>query len=376
MEKAPENDSTVRSALSSALRQLNERLSYKRAPVRKLESVLELKKKDRLLALTKALQISGSSHTKKGELTAAIAGELQKETVLEAILTGTTAAEFDLFVRAAEEDVFFRADESIPMQALVLFGLCAAFLEEDRVRVLVPDELKALWAEMKKGDFIRRKELIELIHRYALAAVHLYGQIRLKALARLVERFEEEEVNEEDVRSSVTAHLNREPPYYLWDDRVVHPVFSQDTESLEALIDSSAGIPRFVPDTREELLRYSDPAYMEDCDEYRALVDFLTEDIGDSRMGPLMAGDVKEVLAAGTTDDNCMLMLRTCGLEYDEPEISGKVYSLLRGMRRKTRYWALRGHTEAEKRVLETPARNDKCPCGSGAKYKKCCAGK
>ena len=69
-------------------------------------------------------------------------------------------------------------------------------------------------------------------------------------------------------------------------------------------------------------------------------------------------------------------LLRTCGLEYDEPEISAKVYSLLRGMRRKTRYWALRGHTEAEKRVLETPARNDKCPCGSGAKYKKCCAGK
>ena len=365
------NNLDVQSSINSSIQSMNESLAYAGAPVFGLRECLNKHTKDRLSVLAKILGVEKYSSLKKAELVAAVAEKLTDASMLASILTEVDEAEFVLFQNAADNSaVKFRVAEHRPFHALHLFGIAAAFLKDGAITIIVPDEIKSTWAELKTTGFSEEKLRGELIHKYAYAAVNLYGAIGIDALIALIERLEGVAVEIETAKPALLEHIARSRPYYLWNDFVVNAVFGDDVDSLEQLLASAADFPRYVPE-KSEFLEYFSPIYYEDTPQNNAMAVLLGGVVGDEHLAGILTGDLRTLLAAGISDDGCYNMLRSSGITGTSKEMT----ELMMNMRLATRLWETRGHTIGAAPKKSELGRNDKCPCGSGAKYKKCCAG-
>ena len=367
------NDTNVVSSLQSSVQSMNESVANAGAPLHSLAECLDKHPKTRLSDLAKVLSVSKYSKLKKAELISAVSEKLKDIAILASILTEVDEAEFLLFTDAAENGaVTFQSSEHRPFHALHLFGAAAAFVADDVITVIVPDEIKTTWRELKPTGFSEEKLRGEMIHRYAAAGVNLYGALTLDALIVLIRRFEDTEVDIDAVKASLLAHIGRSEPYYLWNNYVVNVVFGDEVEILEEMLNASAGIPRYVPE-RDEFLMYESPVYYEDTPGSRAMALQLGDIIGDSYLAGMLTGDLRAMLAGGLGDEGCFRMLESSGIRLSSRRSEKTPAELLLNMRLETRLWEARGHVHDDELLSRDVGRNDKCPCGSGLKHKKCC---
>ena len=366
------NNSDVVSSLHSSIQSMNEGLATAGEPVYSVAECLGKHTKDRLLLLAKILGVKKYSGLKKVELISALSEKLTDISMLASILNEVDEAEFVLFADAADSDsVSFNISEHKPFHALHIFGIAAAFLKDGIITVIVPEEIKPVWAALKNTGFADDKMRGELIHRYASAAVNLYGAIGGDVLIALIKRLEGIDFDTGTVKNALLAHISRNQSYYLWNGYVVNAVFGDDVESLEQLIDAAADIPRYVPE-KGTFLEYVSPIYYEDTPQNNAMAAQLGDIVGDEHLAGILTGDLRTLFAAGISDDGCYNMLRNSGITGSSREMS----ELMMNMRLATRLWETRGHPYGVAPKKSEIGRNDKCLCGSGAKYKKCCAGR
>lgn len=372
-----EQSSEIKTALAIAIEQNNKKNAYKHAVTHSLKESLMLKNKTQLQAVCKALRLEGVSGKTKAGLSEVICGTLTDKKMLQAILNEMNGDEFALFEKIADTSVMtFEIRKLTPYYALQALGLCAVFLDGERLQAVVSDEIKPVWEQLKQEGYPKQKTGMELVHRYARAAVNLYGAIGIPALAAVIKKYDGSEWEEEFIRGALLSHIGRDPDYYLWNSYAVHEIFGQDLENLEGLLAKAADKPRYLPETAEDFLKYGSPTYYEDTPVNRALAAFLFDYTGDWSLANMLTGNIRAMLADGSTDDDCVLMLKTCMIELEDNESQWHCYTLLKNMRFSTRLWAERGHTAEEATHLSVPERNELCPCGSGLKYKKCCSGK
>ena len=370
------NDNNVVSTLQNSIQSMNESVANTGIPVYSLADCLDKHPKSRLADLAKVLSIQKYSRLKKAELISCVSEKLTDIAILASILTEVDEAEFTLFTDAATKgDISFQSAEHKPFHALHLFGLAAAFLKADTITVIVPDEIKAVWAELAKTDFSEKKMRGEMIHRYAAAAVNLYGALSLEALIALIRRFENTEPDLETVKTALLAHISRSEPYYLWNSYVVNIVFGDEVDILEELLDTASDIPRYVPE-KDAFLKYESPVYYEDTPGSKAVAVALGDIVGDVYLAGILTGDLRVMLAGGLDDDGCYRMLESSGIRFSDRKTEKTPAELLLGMRSETRLWETRGHTHDDDAWKREIGRNDRCPCGSGLKHKKCCAGR
>lgn len=290
---------------------------------------------------------------------------------LEMLLMALPAADYALFDRASASPFYQEKGLDLPMHSgLIGFCLMQPYLVGEELYLVVPTELRALWRDLKKTDFPRRKQLHDTLDAYAAAAVKLYGVLPLEDFGELLKKraalaFDPEA--EEMLRGLADGAA-----YVIENGLLLVPGLSP--EGAEAYLAASAEFPRYCP-SHEKLLHLGDGDYY---DVFRELELWRLEAEDSFRS----AGDPEAEQHAAAFADSLYAMLRmelsdtthgeifeAFGLAPDEERV--------RRIKDQVRLWCLGGSTPAEllaaiEQHKWKPRVNAPCPCGSGKKYKKC----
>ena len=227
------------------------------------------------------------------------------------------------------------------------------------------------------------------MHKYALAAVSLYGLITLEELATLYNSQNQTLLTAEELSAVLSKYALRGYGYAFWEDYIVHlDLLEEDGQDAQHILKERAGKTRYTP-PRDEFLRYTDPEYYEETPQIEALRKRLDDLLEDSEEAEELVDQIHEMGAAEAPMEEYLDLLEAYDLDLPKMKDMNKFMGLVIGVINNTRLWANYGHTPNElfstmrSGVPSAPTggmssgpkigRNDPCPCGSGKKYKKCC---
>jgi len=159
---------------------------------------------------------------------------------------------------------------------------------------------------------------------------------------------------------------------------------SKLSDPVRMLYVQNANKCEFKAFTKEELIEAGQPNFSEWYNEHTALYNYIVESYGLSDVeGKMLVDAVINGLKDGSTIEQTMEVLNSC-FNFENNKERKEVEDIVTKMQGATRLWTLRGYTPIElgarkiKTVIKEQkvGRNEKCPCGSGRKYKKCCGAK
>lgn len=236
-----------------------------------------------------------------------------------------------------------------------------------------------------------------LLEKYIISLSNLYGVVHKNKVLEIYKDQNDDQITLDDVDALV-----KKPSQELSDgfvrshkDHFVHDAVFNDIEFQELLI-KQRNKPHYIPN-KNQLLKYEDDEYFEKTKEYKSLyiyikknflkqepekVEWLCEEI---LINSQLGGGVKSNLEIFEMFD----------ISFNDMEQVNKVAVLITDFSNNVRLWENSGHTPKELFVLsqqsylenlsdskdlskeagsfEGVGRNDKCPCGSGKKFKMCC---
>lgn len=353
-----------------------------------LDALLNRKTVTELRKMAKGFKIRGYSKQRKQELIAGVSCELQDQDRFRELLYVLDPPLYQLFQQAAERETPLPVEESLPQQWAVLSNFCYLVRQEteEGVFVLVPVEIRRLFAQCLEQGLEERKQRADLLHQYAMAAVNLYGGIHVEEFLRLFNGQNQEASGTEELFPVLIRHIAAGAPYCFWKGYILSDAFKRnDFQDVPGLIKAVGDKPRYIPE-QEEFLRYANWQYYEYTEQIGRLKEFLLLRCGlDDRSAEKLLSDVHFACTIRAGVPRLLNMFRSRHVQLPSGEI-GELTRLIVDVSNHTRLWADNGHTPNElyrKHNFLTDrgntagkkkiGRNDPCPCGSGKKYKNCC---
>lgn len=300
-----------------------------------------------------------------------LAAWLQDPENFTMLLNALPAADFALFAKAAEAPFLQEDQVFLPMHGgLIHFGLMQPYLYGDKLYLVIPTELRALWGDLKRTGFPERKRRKDLIDSYAQACVKLYGVLPLEEFFSILKQRGGEERTPEC--EELLAALADGTYYTIADKLLLHA--GLEANEAGPYLAAREGLPPYLP-SHEKLLRLGDGDYYDVFHELELWRLELEEGFRSAgkdspdRMAMDFADTLYAILRTELGDTEHKALFDAFGVVPDEPRV--------RQIKDKTRLWCLRGNTPEELlRMVEVgelrPPVNGPCPCGSGKKFKKC----
>jgi hypothetical protein len=268
-------------------------------------------------------------------------------------------------------------------------GLLQSFYFEDKLFYVVPDEIKAAYRKLVKTDFPEEKRFRDLLNKYAIAAVSLYGAIGQDEFIALFNSQNDRQTSINEMFPILLNHVYANTGYCFWKEYLVDSDFEEDDfQGVPLLLKARKGKSRYTP-ARDELLKYSEWDYYEITPKLTALQTHLSGLISDPETVLDLLEEIHDLSAAGSKLQEYFDLLDSAGVVYDNKEQANVMVQLIVDVQNNTRLWSNYGHTPSElsavrrSNLLPFPSvhpirvqktgRNEPCPCGSGKKYKNCC---
>lgn len=234
---------------------------------------------------------------------------------------------------------------------------------------------------------------MKLMMDYVVALTHLYGIVHSQKVVDIYQQQNGEQPDNLVIRKIMNEYEEElESRFaYIHDEYFVHEAIMIFDE-FDIEMDKKQGKPFYVP-PKEELLRYTDPFYIEKNKQYRALLRYMTKHsfAGRRTNAEEICEQTSDLLSAEASIQEIFDDYHHLGVTFDNDTQAQEVIQLVTELSNHTRLWSNNGHTPAEIFELEKKSigkvstasqknssekkigRNDRCPCGSGKKYKKCC---
>lgn len=168
----------------------------------------------------------------------------------------------------------------------------------------------------------------------------------------------------------------------------MHYSFFDDFDQADYLLKYQADKPRYIPE-KSEFLKYTIEDFV-DNDHLWNVRCFMLDVFGHSRYTSVGYEDVRNYIIYGDGIKELGSILGRYNLIFSEEKQLEEFINLIMLAKNNTRIWENNGYTPSElhgilskrdKNIVKFPTlqrqkvgRNDPCPCGSGKKYKKCCA--
>jgi hypothetical protein len=168
----------------------------------------------------------------------------------------------------------------------------------------------------------------------------------------------------------------------------VHYWFFKDFDQADYLLKYQADKPRYTPE-KSEFLKYYYEDYV-DNDHWWNVHRFMLNVFGYTVATSEGYKEIRDYITYGNGINKLGSILDRHNLIFNEEKQLQEVINLLMLAKNNTRIWENNGYTPSDlhgilskrnKNIVELPTyqrtkvgRNDPCPCGSGKKYKKCCA--
>ena len=234
------------------------------------------------------------------------------------------------------------------------------------------------------GKAVVRKEL----DLYAKAAVNLYGIISRKDFVKIFNSQCKYETSENEIYTLLLPLVLKKGWYGFYKEYLVHYWMFDDFDRAEILLKYQAGKPRYVP-SKDEFLKYED-GYYENNEYWLKFRHFMIDSFGASRKVNSAYADIKDYITYNNEMSKLGSIMERHNLVFHSEEHVQELFNILMEAKNNQRIWENNGHTPMEIRKIELKqndnvipfpitnkekiGRNDPCPCGSGKKYKKCCA--
>jgi hypothetical protein len=377
-------------AIFEAMRKINIEEAAHTAPLYSLTEILALKNVTALRKLGKPLRVKNYSKLPKPLLAAAIADIVQQVYVLREFLFVADEKEWAFFQKVAAKKYLQTDNIYISSYgACQSLGLLQSFYFEDKLYFIVPDEIKAAYRELVKTGFPEEKRFSDRLHKYAVAAVSLYGAISQDDFVALFNSQNDRQTSIDEMHPILLAHVCMNAGYCFWKEYIVDDGFDEDDfRGVTTLIAERKVKSRYTP-PRGELLKYADWDYYEMTPQLAALKARLSELILDPEKVMDLLDEIHELCAAEVRMQEIFDRLDAAGVVFDSMEQANALIQLIIDVQNNTRLWSNYGHTpselsatgksslvrfpSAQARREQKTGRNEPCPCGSGKKYKHCC---
>ncbi|MBV1758511.1 MAG: SEC-C domain-containing protein [Dethiosulfatibacter sp.] len=244
----------------------------------------------------------------------------------------------------------------------------------------------------RKGDVIRcpygRARIRQSLDSYAKAAVNLYGIISREDFVDIFNRQNIDQTTYEEIYILLLPLVLKEGWYGFYKEYIVHYWFFEDFEEADFLLKHQANKPRHIPEKTEFIKHVNE--YYEDNDCWWNVQTFIWNFFGYSRDTIEAYKEVRDFMTFGDEISELGSILGRYNLFFRDEQQMQEFINLIMLAKNNTRIWDNKGYTPSElyeiisKRdedIIKFPVlqkkkvgRNEPCPCGSGKKYKKCCA--
>ena len=317
---------------------------------------------------------------------------------IESALIIAGPREYDLFSSLLKKE--YIQDNELPFGYyghLWNNGIIFSFYDKGKVFFNVPDEIKEVFAGRDKEIFGKVLEENQLIYKYIMAFVNLYGVFSKDMLVEVFNSQNDEVLTLDDFEAVLGMYLTRQQPFYEDDDLIVNHYFDEENlYEMDLILENADDMTHYIPG-REDILKYSDDTYIEMTPQLEKLKAFIINNM-----------NVSEEIAAEVADDIDLVCSMECSLQdivyeferrrifFESMEQFDSVAPLIDDVYDSVRTWINLGHTNAEMfkitgrtslKITDEPIElemhdgsfieridiNDPCQCGSGKKYKDCC---
>lgn len=244
----------------------------------------------------------------------------------------------------------------------------------------------------RKPDLVRcpngRAIVRKALDTYAIAAVNLYGIISRKDFVDIFNKQNSDKTTEEEIYILLLPLVLKEGWYGFYKDYIVHYWFFEGFEQVDYLLKHQEDKPRYIPE-RNDFFKYADEFYV-DNDAWWNVRVFIRDIFNNSKYASEAYNEVKDYITYGNGISELGPILEKHNLTFNSEEEFEEFFNLIMYAKNNTRIWENNGFTPSElheiyakqnKNIIKFPTpqkqkigRNDPCPCGSGKKYKKCCA--
>ena len=366
---------------------INEEISVKGEPCHTLAGQLRSRTVADLREVAGQFSVTGNSHKNKETLVQAIAERMVEPEFARLLFSVLEGPAWRFFQKAADAERY-PGKEVAPGTYVGPLKMCLLqlYAHDGEISIVVPDELKQVFAALRQEGFVEQQDFNLLLKTYAEAAVSIYGAISQDKLVALFNRQNERKTDIDEMFETLIQYVTRDSDYCFWDEYLVKSEFEEnDFEIVEYYMELCGNKPRYIP-PKEDLLHYSDPGYYEQTPQIEALRGYLTAFVFDDEDTiEDFINDVHNIcvrqLPGSPLRKFFTKVIETHGKLTKQQTTD--VMRLMMDVCNNTRMWAHKGHTPCELHETEelppAPAMdsragpNDLCPCGSGKKYKKCC---
>lgn len=388
---------------------MSERLTF--------EQILENHTVTELRDILKEAGLKGYSKMKKNEMVDQITALALDENLARKKFLYATDQEIEDLKKAATEKIVIDKDS---MQYYYWENLCFAFITQE-FEVDIPEEVIKLFEKIsKKESFIKNRDRIIKLSKYAMAAANLYGAIELTKLVEIIN-------SQTDLNTSMEELID----VYSWremlrgcqmfccqDGFVTDELYGDNIfgiqEDYKNLLAQQGAKPYYIPE-KDIFLSYADTMYTEKNEVYNQMVAFWTEKMEqEEAKAEDICNELQLQIRNGAQTQQIFDELDRQKIVFPDDKTIQDFTHCLMDMYNNTRLRENRGFTpveietdapgnsvysqetyeqirnlgaisqqiSAESKIIPFPTvkreekkvyPNDPCPCGSGKKYKKCC---
>lgn len=258
--------------------------------------------------------------------------------------------------------------------------------------LVMPEEIIHSFRQLSLREYRDSVQRNTLWIKLTQGMLYYYGTLTEDELLAMIARYTGEEPDRIEYRA-VMEHSIEYNSEIVSDKIGYSNIRVWDSGKVKQEQEARAPIP-FYPFTKEQLLLAGEPGFVDRNPGFQAMSDFIRREYDlDRQAADDLVEECMYAVRIGDSPGNVIQFLQT-HLDISDMETVRAFMDYTTVLFNSTRQWFLKGFTSIE---LSAPAdsggspgdeakgvvydfatktkvgRNDRCPCGSGKKYKKCC---
>lgn len=357
----------------------------------KLEQVFLDFSKDNLTTIAKAHGFTRYSGFKKKELAQWLANHLLDTVYMKKTIEEMSEDETGLFEEAAGAKGGIWISEDLLAESLFL---CSYGAFSDKGLFVIPADVREKYDKLCTPELRKKRKRGWNIKAYCESAVYLYGVLSLEKMIEIYNRYEEDNLTEEEIRQ-FAPKMEEEGRMFIEENYLTGAeLMGEEGPVYKYLLEQQKDTPYYLPDDKEEFLDYGRLDCQEPDENTEKFITYLqTRYKLDFPSSLIVFYNMQEEIRMDYPIDTLLECLDEAlamfGKKLNSYKQLKEAEDQIKNMRNYTRTVEQRGHTLNETRMLQQQDSkivrfpsgkkiypNDLCPCGSGKKYKHCCGKK
>ncbi|HZK27918.1 MAG TPA: SEC-C metal-binding domain-containing protein [Thermoclostridium sp.] len=244
----------------------------------------------------------------------------------------------------------------------------------------------------RTSDVVRcpygRAAVRKQLDSYVMAAVNLYGIISREDFVDIFNKQNIDQTTDDEIYILLLPLVLKDGWYCFYKEYIVHYWFFDDFDQVDYLLEQQAGKPRYIPE-KDGFLKHVIENYANN-DHWWNVHRFMINVFGYSKNTSEGYREVSSYITYSNGIRELGSILGRYNFIFDDEKQMQEFMDLIMLAKNNTRIWENNGYTPSElheilskrdENVIKFPTlqktkvgRNEPCPCGSGKKYKKCCA--